>query len=356
LRAIAGRYDAEIPRQQVHAFTARSIFDDLRHRATRAPGANPYDSFLHVGQAFGARVAAHLRRQRLDPERLAFFGYNTGCLETLDLLNRAGVTSVVDQIDPGRVEEDLVIEERKRWPGWEPDSQPVPQAYWDRLQAEWHSATRVLVNSEWSRDALVRQGVPESKLIVVPLAYEASSPSERVPRARSQRLQVLWVGSVNLRKGIQYLIEAARQLHQNNVPVDLTVAGPVMISERAVKIAPPNVTFLGRVTRERTEELYRQADVFVLPTVSDGFAIVQLEAMAQGLPVITTPNCARVVENGRNGLLMPAGDGAALADALTRMSENRELVAEMGLCATETARGYSLDALARNLTRILAPS
>ena len=114
------------------------------------------------------------------------------------------------------------------------------------------------------------------------------------------------------------------------------------ISRAAVDGAPANVSFVGRVTRDQADEWYRRADVFVLPTISDGFAITQVEAMARGLPVVTTPNCGQVVTHGIDGLLVPAGDGRALAEAIARLDADRELLGAMSGQALIKARGFRL--------------
>ena len=119
-----------------------------------------------------------------------------------------------------------------------------PEVYWNRLEKEWEIADAVVVNSEWSKSALVKQGVSSGKIVVIPLAYEAEGGS--APRRNSQGpLHVLWLGSVILRKGIQYLVEAAKSLEAKDVRI--TVAGPVLISAEAV-------------IRDREHELYRQGD------------------------------------------------------------------------------------------------
>src|SRR5262249_11469196 len=147
-----------------------------------------------------------------------------------------------------------------------------------------------------------------------------------VPRTSAGRpLVVLWLGSVILRKGIQYLIQAARRLADRTIR--FVVAGPPGITPQAVSTAPANVEFRGRVTRDRATHEYFAADIFVLPTLSDGFAITQIEAMAHGLPVITTPNCGAVVDHGRDGLIVPAGDAEALAAALAALDDDRGRVA-----------------------------
>jgi glycosyltransferase involved in cell wall biosynthesis len=228
--------------------------------------------------------------------------------------------------------------------------QSIPEHYYARREEEWALADKIVVNSEFSRKALIHQNVAPEKIAVIPLAYEApqyqplpSNPVEPTTRP----LRVLWLGQVNLRKGIQYLCSAAKLLKGSQIQID--VVGPVYISEQAMKSAPENVVFHGSVPRSEIAEWYRQADVFVLPTISDGFAITQLEAMAHGLPVISTPNCGEVVSNGRDGLIVPAGNAEAIAIALDSLSSDRPLLRKMSHQATKTVRRFSIANLIQNL-------
>lgn len=346
-RALAGRYVEEIPEEKVVSFDLPAIVTKTREhflskvRSPESLGA----AHCEFGRWFARRVRDHLAKQELDPKVDAFFGFDTNSLEALEPLKKRGVLTVLDQVDPGKVEEDMVIEESQRWPGWEPVPGRMPAAYWERRQAEWRAADIVLVNSEWSRDALVRQGVPKEKLIVVPLAIDLSRESQREPVEPAGDLQVLWLGSVILRKGIQYLIDAARMLQGRKIK--FLVAGPLGISRKVVELLPDNMEVLGRVTRDQLATVYRCAHVFVLPTISDGFAITQLEAMAHGLPVVATPNCGRVVTDGVDGLIIPARDGHALTEALSRLEADRKLVREMSRNALRTVRQYDLPSNAR---------
>ena len=131
------------------------------------------------------------------------------------------------------------------------------------------------------------------------------------------------------------------------------MAGPLEISGAAAASAPANVRFVGRVTRDGTDTCYRQADLFVLPTVSDGFAITQVEAMARGLPVITTPNCGQVVTPGVDGLLVPAGDALALAEAIARLDADRPLLREMSKQALVKSRTFRLPRQAAQIQNAL---
>jgi glycosyltransferase involved in cell wall biosynthesis len=301
--------------------------------------------FCRYGRWFASRVRDRLKTIELDPARDNFFGFDTNSLEALDFLKERGVFTIVDQVDPDQVHEQIVMEEAERWPGWQKLPGRMPRSYWDRRRAEWHSASLVLVNSDWSRQAILQRGVPDEKIIVVPLAIDISDHKLPPPIEPRGRLKVLWLGNILIGKGIQYLVEAARLLERQDI--EFLLAGPVGIEDDKVRAFPDNMKLLGRVTRDKLTEVYRQAHVFVLPTISDGFAVTQLEAMAHGLPVVTTPNCGRVVTDGVEGVIVPARDSRSLADALARLNSNRGLLREMSHNALITIRQYDLRSNAR---------
>jgi glycosyltransferase involved in cell wall biosynthesis len=160
---------------------------------------------------------------------------------------------------------------------------------------------------------------------------------------------VLFVGSVNLGKGIYYLMEAARGLDAGHF--EFTIAGNIEISRQAQTRAPSNVRFLGHVPKDDVIRRYREADVFVFPTLSDGFGIAQIEAMAHGLPVIATPNCGEVVTDGEDGLIIEAGDVEAIRQSLIRLEKNRDEVTVMSKAAQKKALKFTLENYADTLVR-----
>jgi glycosyltransferase involved in cell wall biosynthesis len=353
-RALATRFSREIPPERVVSFTPFAAFWRARdHLRRRFPDRSKLsEEYCVFGRWLAGQVQRHLKHLELDSERDHFFGFNTNCLETLQLLKERKVFTVVDQIDPGQVEEDIVVEEAERWPGWEGIPGRMSPSYWERLKAEWAAADLVLANSNWSRDALLRQGVPFEKIIVVPLAIDLAQDHALEPVKAQGPLKVLWLGSVNLRKGIQYLAEAARKLAPQKV--EFLLAGPMGISPQAVRSFPANIKVLGRITRDQLSLYYRQAHVFVLPTLSDGFAVTQLEAMAHGLPVVTTPNCGNVVADGVDGFIVPARDSQALADAIARLDADRPLLRAMSCNCLLTIIKYDLPSNATMINRLVA--
>jgi len=346
-RALATHFNHELPPDRVVSFSPLAIADRVKHHFRRGvwSPAQLGDNYCRFGEWFATRVRNHLEHEELTPGTDCFFGFNTNCLETLELLRRRKILTVVDQVDPGVVEEEMVLNEVERWPGWAKAPGRMPASYWDRTKAEWEIADVVLVNSEWSLEALVQQGVPREKIIVVPLAIDLAEGHPVQLVSAEGTLKVLWLGSVILRKGIQYLVEAARRLQGQNI--EFLLAGPIGVSQTAVQSFPSNMKLLGRVTRDQLSEVYRQAHVFVLPTISDGFAITQLEAMSHGLPVVTTPNCGRVVTDGLDGLIVPTRNSEALADALARLNDDRWLLRTMSYNTMFTIRKYDLPSNAR---------
>ena len=110
--------------------------------------------------------------------------------------------------------------------------------------------------------------------------------------------------------------------------------------------------FHGRTGRDEAAAWYERSDVFVLPTISDGFALTQIEAMAHGLPVITTPNCGAVVMDGVDGYIVPSRDSAALAQAVQRYLLEPELWHSQHKAAKIKAKQFSLAKLSEEFAKL----
>ena len=348
-RALATHYNPELPPGVVKDFNGPAILDRTWQHFQRKKWS-PTEAYLHYGrygQWFSTKVRDCLAKEQLNPDTDCFFAYNSLCLETFELLRQRRILTVVDQVDGAEVEDDLIFQESEKWPDWASRASRPPKSFWNRVKAEWALADLVMVNSEWSQTMVVQQGVPKSKTIVVPLGIDPLPNRSSEPVKSEGTLKVLWLGSLILRKGIQYLAEAARQLLGENI--EFILVGPIGVSDKAIETFPSNMKLLNRVTRDRVGEIYRQSHVFVLPTLSDGFAVTQLEAMARGLPVIATPNCGRVVTDGVDGCIVPACDSRSLADALSKLNHNRPLLREMSANALKTVRRYSLESAVKQI-------
>jgi glycosyltransferase involved in cell wall biosynthesis len=309
---------------------------------------HPHFAFYWSDRLF----AQHIRRYKNRPHN-AFFGYSYASLEMLRAENERGNLTILDQIDPGQREEDLVEREREKWHEFETPGRRAPAGYWGRNRQEWELADIIMVNSQWTANLIVADGADKSKIEIIPLAYDASSIVERPKKLRlpEEPLRVLWLGTVCLRKGIHYLLEAAKQLEGEHV--EFSIVGPIQIKREILSKSPANIKWMGPAARSEAPAYFASADLFILPTISDGFAITQLEAMAHGIPVISTWNCGDVVVSGKNGYRVPACDSAALAEAIMKFVSNPNLSAEMRDSCISTAREHSMERYGENLHQIV---
>ncbi|MFM9089805.1 MAG: glycosyltransferase family 4 protein, partial [Cyanobium sp.] len=239
------------------------------------------------------------------------------------LARERGYPCVLGQMDPGPEEERLVIDEHRRYPHLAGSWQPAPAQYWLHWEEELELADRIVVNSPWSRSCLLRQGVSASKLHLIPLVYEPNVRGACAPPAPASPFQLLFLGTIGLRKGIARLLEAMRLLAGQ--PVQLTLAGPSELDPQAWAAAP-NIRWLGPVPRSQVAALYGQAHAMILPTLSDGFAITQLEALAYNCPVIASPFCGEVVTPGLNGWLLPSLEPEAIAATILEAMDTAHLL------------------------------
>jgi starch synthase len=141
-------------------------------------------------------------------------------------------------------------------------------------------------------------------------------------------LRVLFVGALIQRKGISYLLDAIEKLGSQ---VELTLIGRRFRPNRRVDEACSRWRWFESLPHEEVLELMQEAEVLVLPSLTEGCALVVLEALACGLPVIVTPNTGSLefVRDGREGFVVPICSSDAIAERLHTLNVNRELLAEM---------------------------
>jgi glycosyltransferase involved in cell wall biosynthesis len=260
------------------------------------------------------------------------------------------------QIDPAVTEERLVERLHQRQSELSSDWQAAPLKYWEQWHEECQLADRIVVNSEWSRKALEKEGISAGKIRVVPLAYapppEAAGFRREYPaQFTSERpLRILFLGQINLRKGIGPLLEAAEMLRGE--PVEFHIVGPVLVTVPEKWRRHPQIRWLGPVPRGAVAEHYRAADVFLFPTFSDGFGMTQLEAQAWQLPIVASQFCGDVVRDGVNGLRLTEVNAGGIAQAVRRFLASPEQLAAMSR-ASGVGAEFSLSGIAATLESVL---
>ena len=204
----------------------------------------------------------------------------------------------------------VVAEERKRFPDWEPEDPD-----YERFRKELASEDTLLRNtdiavcpSEGVRADLVRNfGFPVERTVIIP--YEVEDSWLKIASAPVPG-RILFAGAAGLRKGIHYLARAAAILRSQGYRYEFRIAGDV---EPRVREHPDAaaLTFLGRVPRSEIADEFASADVYALPSLGEGSAVSTYQALAVGIPVVTTLAAGSVVRDGVDGYIVPERDAAA---------------------------------------------
>jgi glycosyltransferase involved in cell wall biosynthesis len=264
-------------------------------------------------------AASEKLRPPTSSEPHTIFSYSYAARDLFRWAKQRGWQTILGQIDPGPEEERIVRAEHERYQHLTSAWQPAPEQYWASWREELALADRIIVNSEWARTCLMHEGCLSEKIEIVPLVYGARGVTAlpwgcKVPSSTGI-LRVLFLGQINLRKGIGRLLDAMRLMREDSL--ELILAGPCEIAPSAWADLP-RVRWIGPLARSEVMSAYQNADVFILPTLSDGYALTQLEALSFGLPVIASPNCGQAVIHGRNGWILDDLEPQTIAAAMRR--------------------------------------
>jgi glycosyltransferase involved in cell wall biosynthesis len=249
----------------------------------------------------------------------------------------------------------IVAEERKRFPDWEPED-PDYEAFRKELAPEHTllSNTDIAIcPSEGVRADLVTNfGFPRERTAIIP--YEVEDSWLKIQSAPVPR-RILFAGAAGLRKGIHYLARAASILRSQGHNYEFRVAGDVLPEVREHPDAA-GLTFLGRVPRSEIAGEFASADVYALPSLGEGSAVSIYQALAVGIPVVTTQAAGSVVRNGLDGYIIPERDSERLAEGIARIVEDRARREEFSDNARQRAADYTWARYSERLIETLTGS
>jgi glycosyltransferase involved in cell wall biosynthesis len=341
--------EAGVPFDWCSALVGRALFlpDPLRHRWTNA---------LHQQ----VRHAVAKRGQRLVADIDCVVAYEGFALPAFEAVQRGtGVHKLLNypvahhrqrrQIR----EEELALEPdfASTWPGFD-DWGPGHE---DRLDREIELADTVLLGSSFAADSFVAAGIPRSKLQVVPYGVDSAlflPPAEPVTQGDGHAFKVIYAGQLTQRKGLSYLLRGYAAFRRADT--ELTLVGARVGGPEPLHAFEQLFVHVPHQTRQALAQRYRNAHVFVFPTLVEGMPLVVLEAMACGLPVIVTANGpAGIVRDGVDGFIVPQRSALAVTEKLELLYRNPELRISMGRNAAVRAREFSWQAYANGVMQHL---
>ena len=324
------KYVAErfgIPRRYVVNCVAHGVLSRLVGRLGGARFNKCFEPFLH--RWFSRWAGRVLSKGSVDAIH-SFSGVSEELLKSVS--GRCKVMSVVRGSAHIRKQARLLEEEEVRCR----QSIDRPSAWRiEREEREYQLADLVFVLSSFARRSFEEEGVPPEKLRMIPLGSELNrfgASTEDIERRctrilAGEPLRVLTVGSFSFRKGALDLAEIARRL---SCRMKFRMVGDIE-SKALQEKSCANIEFVARMPQFSLPAIYSQADVFLFPTIEDGYAVVLAQAQAGGLPILATANCIApdIVKEGENGWILPIRNPAAFVEKLEWCDANREGLAKM---------------------------
>lgn len=209
-----------------------------------------------------------------------------------------------------------------------------------RRDEELNLADLIICNSNFTKSSLVDAGIKPSKITVVPLGF----PEVIIGEPKKTDIFIfMYAGNLSFNKGIHILIEAWKELNLAPNKAELHLYGTYFLPEKLRHGLPQNVRFFGNVQHQELMSIYKRANVFVNPTLADGFGMVITEAMANGLPVLASRNSGApdLIEHSIDGLLMEAGNKNDLIEKMLWCYRHSNELLEMGAKAQVRAKKYT---------------
>ena len=192
---------------------------------------------------------------------------------------------------------------------------------------------------------------PNKKCFVVP--YGASFEIKKERRVATKTLKIVYVGNVTVMKGIPFVFEALANLKSEDL--EIVFVGAVTESIKNMVKDDSRCRFVGRVPHDAVGTYLKDADIFLFPSLSDGFGIAPLEAMYYGIPCIISENAgvSDIILEGQNGFIIPAMSAKAIQDKLEWCLQHRQELMQMRELAYQTAERYTWDNYAQGIQEML---
>ncbi len=312
------------------------------------------DAIYHALDRKGAQLLSK------DPAFSAVYTYEDGALATLRKAQKRGLPGIYElPIAYGPwAKERLLISAKKR-PDWTfslgglADSAEKLQRKRDELAA----ASVVICPSKFVRDSLPDDLIRNKPVFEIP--YGADAPladlEDESRDANSDSLKVLFVGSMSQRKGLADVLDAFKRLGRRDV--QLHILGSPLASINFYRKEYPDFVYHPPCTRDSVLKLMRTCDVFMLPSLIEGRALVQLEALACGLPLVVTANAGGedLIVEGETGFLVEPESPDALIDRIRFFAEHRKRIPAMRKAAITMAKKHSWEGYRSKLITALRP-
>ena len=300
-----------------------------------------------ISRRFQRKVARFAIKEKID----AIISYDTNSAQLFSILKDKApqIVRIMDNAHPNR--HFLYYDYHRNWDSCGPFTETLKACGYltdekkaKSFEKEVRMAQYHIVASSYSRNALLYDGIIPEKVFIIPYGVDSNRFIQSNRSYKKGKLNVLFVGEVNQRKGIRQIFEVAKTMSSSDIVFNIVGPG----TEHCKQLYEPYKEYVkiwGFVTHDELLKQFQENHIFLFPTMGEGFGLVLLEAMAAGLPIITTPNCggADIVVEGSNGFIVPVGNTEEIVKVLIWAKEHPDKLEEMSKAARETAHKYTWD-------------
>jgi|GEM_PF-2225916 len=348
-KSTSRRYDPSISDRDVAFYGFSKLFLSIFKKKINS--RNKFNSWLTHDSEFTIWSLNKIKKIVQPSENYVIWSYTNASLEVLKYFQHyTNVVTVYNQVDPGIeyyiIQKNLTLQ----YPKLESTALEPTEDFISRIKAEWKMASLIVVNSKYSKSCLVKHGVEDGKIIVVPLSFKSTLISFPQRNRKTGRLNIAFVGNINLIKGFALFAKAAKVLQER---MNFFAVGRIYMDQDYISETMKFIEFRGHVNKQEMENIYENIDVLVFPTYCDGFGMVQLEAMSYGIPVLASEHCGDVVQDDQNGFIIQ-NTAEEIVKRLILLDEDREKLNEMSQSAARRCTEYSVHNYETTITQELA--
>ncbi|WP_231461802.1 glycosyltransferase family 4 protein [Pedobacter sp. Leaf132] len=348
LRIISSKINQEIKRRSLDKFSyelikGKPFLELIRTIASKITNAKITDAIWNISEhSFDNWVSSQINKKND-----FIFVCEHSSLKTLLKAKSIRILSFYEQpsIHHNTFTE-IITEQSKKYPHLVNDAVNLTideksKSRNQRRDQELNIADFIICNSSFTKNSLISAGIEIEKIIMIPLGFPEVKNENK--KKKNSLFIYMYAGNLTMGKGIHILIDAWKEIQHHIKDAELHLYGTYFLPTSLKNDLPKNIKFFGNVPHNDLIEIYCSANVFVNPTLADGFGMVTTEAMSCGLPVIASKNSAGpdIIKDSVDGILINAGDIDELKNKMIWAYENQSHIAEMGLKAIEKAKSYT---------------
>lgn len=313
-------------------------------------GFNPEEVLFERNRAFQERISfKHIKKAE------CFVGFDTSSWLFAEKVKKFDKPFILDQsIAHPKEKIKIFASLRIEYPEWADETREKKPAFIALEGKEHRLSNKIVVASTFTRDSLVKNMVPPEKIVVNPYGVGPNFFRNKTQAKRGEKTRFIYLGLLGARKGLPLLLETWQE-YELFEHAELWIAGPASnLALRTIKNIR-GVYYKGKVPFREIPQLLDTCNCLVFPSFFEGFGQVILEAMAAGLPVITTEATAGpdIIEHAKDGFIIRPGDKHALSQHMISVATDPGLCYYMGTLAREKARSFSWNAYGDRWNNIL---